>query len=446
MPGIFLSYRRRGESAGYAGHLADELRDRFGPEQLFRDIDTIPPGQDFVKVIAGAVGACDVLLALIGPDWLTAKDPSGRRRLDDPDDFIRHEIAAALSRDIPVIPVLVGGATMPTAADLPEPLKALARRQASELSDARWDFDVQKLIAAIKRAGVRTVGQKGPPVERRWLARGAIALLAVAVLWAGWKLLLAPRITVPQIEVFEAAPPRIHAGESVALRWRTSNAEQVSLEGNNVWPSDTVDVDPVKTTTYHLVARSRAARADRSVTVEVTAPLAVNRPAILSFQADPSTINPGEAAVLHWHTANAHRVALDGKSVPPAEATTVNPAATTTYTLVATNERGDQDSKTVTVRVTATPVKPRVEFRAFPTTVMLKQPVRLCWVILNAGSARIDPDVGPLQPNQVRSPKDCLSVTPLKTTTYTLTAVGERGATQTDTATVQVRPKPLVKP
>jgi hypothetical protein len=174
--------------------------------------------------------------------------------------------------------------------------------------------------------------------------------------------------------------------------------------------------------------------------------LAVNRPAILSFQADPSTINPGEAAVLHWHTANAHRVALDGKSVPPAEATTVNPAATTTYTLVATNERGDQDSKTVTVRVTATPVKPRVEFRAFPTTVMLKQPVRLCWVILNAGSARIDPDVGLLQPNQVRSPKDCLSVTPLKTTTYTLTAVGERGATQTDTATVQVRPKPLVKP
>jgi hypothetical protein len=104
---IFISYRR--EDASYpAGWLFDRLADRFGRGQVFKDIDSIRLGDDFVEVITRAVGSCDVLLALIGEEWLTVSDQDGRRRLDDPDDFVRLEIEAALARNVRVIPILVG--------------------------------------------------------------------------------------------------------------------------------------------------------------------------------------------------------------------------------------------------------------------------------------------------------------------------------------------------
>ena len=100
--------------------------------------------------IANAVGSCDVLIALIGPHWLTAGTATGARRLDDPDDFIRLEITAGLQRDIRVIPALVGGAKLPAEADLPADIRPLVQRQAYELADHRWPTDCQKLIAALK--------------------------------------------------------------------------------------------------------------------------------------------------------------------------------------------------------------------------------------------------------------------------------------------------------
>jgi hypothetical protein len=99
----------------------------FSLKNVFMDIETIQPGVDFVKAISQAVGSCDTLLAIIAPDWLQAKTRIGERRLDDPQDFVRIELVTALSRGIPVIPVLVGGATMPLAEDLPGALQALAR-------------------------------------------------------------------------------------------------------------------------------------------------------------------------------------------------------------------------------------------------------------------------------------------------------------------------------
>lgn len=111
------------------------------------DINAIEPGMDFGVRIEQAVESCDVLIALIGDDWLDIADASGRRRLDDPEDFVRLEIASALRReDLRVIPVLVEGATMPPAIELPTDLKPLARRNALELSDARWRYDVERLI------------------------------------------------------------------------------------------------------------------------------------------------------------------------------------------------------------------------------------------------------------------------------------------------------------
>src|SRR5216117_1786476 len=148
MGSIFLSYRRE-DSEGQAGRLYDDLVAVFGPDSVFMDVAAIQPGRDFRKSIDQSLSSCGVFLSLIGKSWLTAKDTSGQRRLDDPVDFVRIETAAALKRDIPVIPVLVQGASAPKADQLPDDLKELAFRNAVELTHARWDSDIQVLIKAL---------------------------------------------------------------------------------------------------------------------------------------------------------------------------------------------------------------------------------------------------------------------------------------------------------
>ena len=125
---IFINYRRE-DSIGTAGRLRDRLAEAFGEENLFMDVDNIPAGVDFVADLNSQVAACRVFLAVIGPNWLDAKDESGVRRLDNPDDFVTIEIAAALARDIRVIPVLVDNARMPKADKLPESDKATCATQ-----------------------------------------------------------------------------------------------------------------------------------------------------------------------------------------------------------------------------------------------------------------------------------------------------------------------------
>ena len=149
MPNIFISYRRD-DSAGHAGRLFDRLKDHFGTEQIFIDIDTIKPGLDFVEAVQQAVSACDGLIAIIGKEWLEVADATGQRRLDNPADMVRVEIATALERGIRVIPVLVQGAQTPADQDLPDPLKRLARQNALELSDTRFHADVDRLIEALQ--------------------------------------------------------------------------------------------------------------------------------------------------------------------------------------------------------------------------------------------------------------------------------------------------------
>ena len=145
---IFISYRRD-ETAYPAGWLFDRLAQHFGPAQIFKDVDSIELGDDFVEVISRAVGSCDVLLALIGDQWLTVTDSHGRRRLDDPDDFVRLEIEAALKRNVRIIPILVGGASMPRADELPAGLTGLVRRQALELSPSRFEYDTRRLLKVL---------------------------------------------------------------------------------------------------------------------------------------------------------------------------------------------------------------------------------------------------------------------------------------------------------
>jgi hypothetical protein len=147
---IFISYRRE-ETAYPAGWLYDRLAARFADDQVFKDVDSIELGDDFVEVISSAVASCDVLLALIGDRWLTITDEDGQRRLDDPNDFVRVEIEAALTRNVRVIPILVQGARMPRATELPPSLARLIRRQALELHPARFDFDTGRLLRVLDK-------------------------------------------------------------------------------------------------------------------------------------------------------------------------------------------------------------------------------------------------------------------------------------------------------
>lgn len=152
MKGIFISYRRQ-DTQSAAGRLADHLREQMPEVAIFRDIETIEPGVDFVDAIGRALESCGILLAIIGPRWATMTDAAGRRRLDDPNDYARLEIATALQRsDVRVIPVLVEGAEMPGSETLPEELKLLARRNAIELTDKRWEFDVSTLVETLRKA------------------------------------------------------------------------------------------------------------------------------------------------------------------------------------------------------------------------------------------------------------------------------------------------------
>src|SRR4029079_14924310 len=148
MRAIFISYRRD-DTEGHAGRLFEDLCERFGKDAVFMDVAGIEPGRDFRRAIEQQVASCGVLLAVIGKDWLNVTGAQGRRRLDDPYDFVRLEPARALKRDIPVIRVLVHQAEMPRPEQLPDELKDLAFRNGVELTHARWASDVQVLIAAL---------------------------------------------------------------------------------------------------------------------------------------------------------------------------------------------------------------------------------------------------------------------------------------------------------
>jgi hypothetical protein len=187
---VFLSYRRE-DASGHAGRLYDLLAARYGAKSVFMDVDAIPLGSEFGETIRRAVASCDVLIAVIGRGWLDARDENGRRRLDDPDDFVRHEIESALAEGVVVVPAPVQGAGIPSSDALPPSLSALSRRQGFELSDAGWQDDVSRLIRRLEAVAEEKppeqapVDRAAPPGERRpsrWAlpAAGLGALVLVA--------------------------------------------------------------------------------------------------------------------------------------------------------------------------------------------------------------------------------------------------------------------------
>lgn len=186
MSKIFLSYRRS-DSADVAGRIFDHLRQNFRKDDLFKDVDSIPPGEDFRTFIGEKIKACDVVIVIIGRGWLTATDRGGIRRLDEAGDYVRLEIEAALERTIPIIPVLVGGAEMPSSELLPVPLQPLAFRNAvSVRPDPDFNNDIARLVRSL-----RNIVKKDSLLNQ---ARklGRFRNLMVAVLLIGALLLLLP--------------------------------------------------------------------------------------------------------------------------------------------------------------------------------------------------------------------------------------------------------------
>jgi hypothetical protein len=217
----FISYRRD-DSAGHTGRLYDSLRERFGQEHVFLDHSGIDSGQNYAEVIEKAVRSCDVLLAVIGREWLTST-ANGSRRLDNPSDLVRTEIVTALECKIPVIPVLVDRATPPPAASLPGPLKALAAIDAHDVSDERWTYDVERLIAAMEKLGGAASAK--PVQDRRAIVVAAAALAAVAIVagaflfWPRTTSGPAPQAAVPTTPATTPAPVQPRRAADVAGEW-----------------------------------------------------------------------------------------------------------------------------------------------------------------------------------------------------------------------------------
>lgn len=233
---IFLSYRRL-DTSGHAGRISDDLARRFGRSVTFRDIDSICAGADFVQALEQAIQAARVCLVLIGDTWLTEAAADGSRRIDAPDDHVRSEIEMALGEaGLKVIPVLVEGARMPDEDDLPLSIRQLARLQAVELSDSRWDYDMAQLTAVLRASGV------GPRFYQRLSGRYLFMLLSAS-------------LAVTAVLYFWRAGPTPDAFSGLwylpnGSYWRVGNADsrlwvdEIHFDSRQVWkrgPAEIVD-------------------------------------------------------------------------------------------------------------------------------------------------------------------------------------------------------------
>jgi len=158
MSTVFISYRRE-ITAGEARALFNELLEKLGKNSVFMDVDSIALGRDFRSALQKTLDSCDLMLVLIGRDWANVKDEEGRTRLENPGDFVRLEIGAALRRDIVVTPILVQGAHMPAPEHLPADIRDLVYRNGFELSHNRWESDVAEMIRRLGLDISKAAGQ-----------------------------------------------------------------------------------------------------------------------------------------------------------------------------------------------------------------------------------------------------------------------------------------------
>ncbi len=273
MASIFISYRQEGGS-GFAGRIEADLERRFGKDEVFRDVDDLASGKDFVEALERALENCRVLIVVIGKTWLSAAGADGGRRLDNPRDFVRMEIAAALARDVLVLPVLVGGARMPAEADLPDELKPLARRQALELTDARWDYDLGRLADSIRDA-VDGSARRGAGKRKRRFVLAAAAAVLVAAAGSAWHLSRLPDLggmwDMPNGSYWIVE----QAGRELTIREVHYESKEVWKKGHGSLEGDTVqfELEAVFQPGYFTAGRLQLGGQGRRLTGTV-----INRP------------------------------------------------------------------------------------------------------------------------------------------------------------------------
>jgi formylglycine-generating enzyme required for sulfatase activity len=226
MAGIFINYRRD-DAPGVAGRLFDYLALRYPRGDLFMDVDAMKPGMDFAQQLDAQVSHCRVLLAVIGPRWFEIKDQAGHRRLDSDRDYVRIELAAALKRDIPVIPILVDGATMPPEESLADDLKPLARRHALELRHTRFNADADAIVHALEGVVPRRRAPWGLVTAGAFVV---VAFVALALLWPKLAAKLHPAATPPQTAQHVLPPvPETAQQQSPAQTTQPSPAQTAPL-------------------------------------------------------------------------------------------------------------------------------------------------------------------------------------------------------------------------
>jgi TIR domain len=228
---IGISYRRD-DAGAHAGRLYDRLTQRFGFDRVFMDVDAILPGEDFVQTLRGRIDKAAAWLVVIGPNWAHSKNSRGERRLDDPDDFVRIEVATALERDIRVIPALVEGAAMPRSEELPPEIQALVRRTAIALDHSSFHQDVDQLIYALE-----SLGAPSRPTRRPSEASLAEATLEAAE---------SAQIQLAQMQAFQRRwRRRLSLAVAIALLLVTSLGAYLYLQRTGKLPGRTATMtDP----------------------------------------------------------------------------------------------------------------------------------------------------------------------------------------------------------
>ena len=446
MNGIFISYRRD-DAPGYAGRLYDRLAAHFGADHVFMDVQGIEPGVDFVDAIERALGSCEILIVLIGKDWLAA-DNAGRRRLDDPNDFVRVETATALARGIRVVPVLVEGAVMPRGDSLPTELLPLVRRQAVELSHKQWDATSADLIRTLEKildrdkprvaaaqpveralAGTQpaepTPRPPPQPVEERrpaGLYWGLVALLlliaaSVVYLTHPWRRDVKP---APSPAVLSVTPEKIEFAEQKLQVAGPASVITITNRGGATLHVGSVRLEGPAAADFAL-SENQCSRgelapgASCAMKVIFTPQAAGSRAAKLVIAHDAANAAP--TISMQGHGAEpvvAHATPPVDKSSPPP-----------TTPAIAPPERKSEV-------VAAPPRILRFESR------LVDDKVQLCYGVENAASATITPEPGAVKPLA----QECVVVAGSARTTYTLSARSTTGVVATRAISVEAAKPP----
>jgi hypothetical protein len=359
------------------GRIHDRLVEHFGESAVFMDVDDIPLGVDFTKYIDEKVGRCEVLLAVVGRDWLTLTDANGNRRLDLPGDFVRIELESALKRNIPVVPLLVRRASMPKAADLPQSIRDFAKRNGMPVrADPDFRSDCDRLIKGLEQdmTGRRPFvswrhwsAEKKPSWRSRLLIAGVVGIVLISLFLGLYLWRSQNQVKTPSIVAFRANPESIRQGEPTTLMWRTINAKVVEIvpDIGTVPASGTRSVTPADDITYTLVARGKNRKyAQRLLAIEVDQSRTVAGIPRSRLSVTKNTIHLGSSTTLKWQTRNATDVEIQpGIGRVEADGSiTVSPRRNTTYTLTAKSAAGTATSSThVKVKRTLSDIKLRTD-------------------------------------------------------------------------------------